>query len=507
VALGTFNYRDTGLGYGDLGSLLMCLGLPYDSDEGRAVAGVVTALMHAQAHLTSAKLAERLGAYPRFWANKEPALRCVRNHIAALDPTVPFEKLTTKPPVLDLRALTAAVGSQGGFMYQTALDLFHQSYEIAQEHGYRNAEKTLLAPTGTIGFIMELDTTGVEPVLWLKMFKTLAGGGTMVVESKNVARGLRKLGYPADEAAAIAKALADGKAVRLDPKHEKVFDTSFPNPLTGRSIAWDAHVKMMAAVQPFLSGAISKTINMPREATVEDIAAAYRLGNDLNLKSLTVYRDGCKLSQPMNVPGVTDAAAKRQSPWIDPESRMKLGFERRPGVDVAVQFGQGNLYLRTSCYPDGRVGEIWATYTGMQGTAQDVLNQAMKLANVSLQHGMPMEAVVATLADSVFEPKGQVYGHPYIKYASSLTNLIARLLDYHALGNTDMLTVKPEAAADEARVADRASAVDAEAYGRRADLRHKMTGEQCPNCGSELVVPNGANCKKCLECKYAPGCG
>lgn len=504
IAVGTFNYRDTGLGYGNLGALLMCLGLPYDGDEGRAVCGAVTALLHARADYTSARLAARLGAYPRYWANREHRNRVARNHAAAVDPSRKFEGVTNEPAVLDKEALLRGFGKQQGErVWRRAVDLFRDSIALGEKHGYRNAQTTLLAPTGTISFVMDMDTTGVEPAIALRVNKTLAGGGTMCLENRNAVRGLRKLGYDDAEAATMAAALCEGReVVRFrDDRHRAVFDTSFPSPADGRFLPWEAHVKMVAAAQPFLAGAISKTTNMPSNATVDEVARAYRLGNDLGLKAIALYRDGSKLSQPLNVPGVTDGEKmRRQSPYVDPDSRMRLGYERRPGIDVAVQFGDGHVYLKTSCYPDGRPGEIWATYTADQGIIQAMLTHVCKTANVALQHGVPLDAVIQTWKDSNFAPSGPVGGHPYIKFASSLMNLIGRLLAFHVLGDTSVLQVQPAA-----EVSQKPGASKPVFNGGK--IKYNLTGESCPECGSEMYVQSGANCKKCKKCGFAGGCG
>ena len=501
VALNVYNYRDTGLGYADLGAMAMNLGLAYDSAEARAVAGIATALLQGQCHLTSARLAQKLGAYPRFWANREHHQRCVRNHMAALDPTIPFEQLTNKPPVLDMRALTSAMGPQGSQLHAIALDLFHTAYDAGQKFGYRNAEMSVIAPTGTISIVMDADTTSVEPMIGLLVYKTLAGGGTFVVEPANaVKKALRRLGYAPEQAIERVKAANGAEAIQLhvQENHRAVFDTALPDPLSGRSIPWEAHIQMMAAIQPFISGGISKTINMPADASIDDVKRAYRMANDLGIKSLAVYRDGSKLSQPLNIPGLSKAALQRQSPRLDPNSRMKLPWNRKPGIDICVTLGDGELYLKTTCYEDGAVGEIWATYTADQGIIQALLSHVCKTANVALQYGVPLSRIIRSWEDSNFEPKGMVQGHPNIKNASSLMNLMAKLLDFHCLGNTRSLNVSPSAN-DLALAARRSETAE-------ATLATKLSGDSCPDCGALLVV-SGAGCKKCKSCGYAGGCG
>jgi ribonucleoside-diphosphate reductase alpha chain len=282
----------------------------------------------------------------------------------------------------------------------------------------------------------------------------------------------------------------------LKKEHHAIFDTA----LGAFPIKWEAHVGMMAAVQPFMSGAISKTINMPESSSFADIAAAYRMGHDLNLKAIAVYRDKCKLSQPLNLKGLSRQTVGRISPWIDPDSRMKPGPIRKPGIDVAAKLGPGVLYVKTSCYDDGRVAEIWATYTADQGLIQAMLTHVCKTANVSLQFGTPLRSIVQSWLDSVFEPRGMVEHHPYIKQASSITNLLGKIISYHVFGETDLLEVKPGE--------DQQAAVGTPMpRSEPLQARFNLTGESCPRCGSPMVVQSGANCKKCQQCGHSGGCG
>lgn len=506
VAIGVYNYRDIGLGFADLGSLLMSMGFAYDSDEGRTVAGMMTALMQGQAHLTSAQLAKRLGPYPRFEANKAQHLRCVKNHMAALG-VEEFTGLTNKPPVIDLAVLRRALpGDTADAVHKLATALFAESYALAEKHGYRNAEITVVAPTGTIGFVMDCDTTGVEPMFAILAYKILAGGGKMIVEPAACVRaGLLSLGYNRPEVETVLaevrshidKMTADGKKVNeadiqdilrrsIKPEHRPVFDTA-----VGKySIAWPAHIKMMASVQSFISGAISKSVNLPASASVEDMRQAFRMSHDLGVKAVAIYRDGSKLSQPLNV-GKGDIILVRHSPHLDTAKRMKLGYKRVPGIDIVVGFGDGHLYVRTSCYDDGSVGEIWATYTADQGLVQALLSHICKTANLALQFGVPLNEIITSWSNSVFEPKGAVSGHPHIKWATSITNLLGRLLSFHCLGDNSVVQVKPEGVAE----------LDYQ------DQVMNLTGDSCPHCGSLLYVPSGANCKRCKNCGHAGGCG
>lgn len=512
VAENVFNYRDTGLGYCDLGALIMSLGIAYDSDQARALAAAITAMMQAHCHMVSAELAQSLGPYPRFWANKKQHIQRVENHIAALgDQEYEFVGLTNPPKRIDWEKIKDIIDVET--WYTEADDTFCTSVVLAEENGYRNAQMSVLAPTGTISLIMDCDTTGVEPMLGLSVMKTLAGGGKMeLAPARALTMGLKKLLDVSGGCGQIAaNQIIDG-TVAIN-----VFDTSFPHAKTKRAIRWEAHVLMMAAVQPFLSGAISKTINMPADSTIEDIRLAYRMGNDLGLKSLAVYRDGCKLSQPLNIPGIEDIIPAQESataiqshmstalsPDIPAGGRMLLGWQRNPGIDIKTKIGGGSLYLRTTRYPDGKCAEIWATYSSDQGIVSALLGTVCRTANRMLQWGIPLEEVIDIWRDTNFEPRGFIGEHPYIKTATSILNLISRLLDYHELGNTGALNIQPNA---------RLGQTDADAVSAAIEKepgtydRVKITGETCPNCGSQQYVISGANCKKCLQCGSAGGCG
>ncbi len=548
-AISVYMYRDTGLGYADLGSLLMSMGMAYDSEVARDTAAAITSIHQAQCHVTSAKMAEALGAYPRFYANKEHHLRCVRNHMRAAraDPT-PFEHLTVTPVAMN--------GCCPTYLYAKSQSLWHTAYAQGLSHGYRNAEQSVIAPTGTIAIVMDCDTTGIEPMLGLVIYKTLAGGGTMVIEPANAVRmGLRKLGKESclsflKEAGWLPdQGHDDGVGKDGLSEHElSIFDTSFPDAHSGRSIAWEAHVKMMAACQAFISGSISKTVNMPYTATVQDIKAAYRMSHDLGVKSISVYRFASKLSQPLNIPGldpsdvnlsdpvdtaVTEAEEPSESVMLDVAGRIRVLLEeaqrdgkltspihattrvrlpsiRTPGIDISVQFGPGNLYVRTTRYDDGKLGEVWIEYSADQGLFSAMMKQLCKLMNVAIQFGVPTDVILKTMIESKFEPNGPVGGHPYIKFAPSVISLAARLIAYHEYGDTTVLTIQPKDHLSNEEVADVVATVkEAEASRGIMDIVGPVTiaSEGCPECGSKQFTVSGAGCKKCSECGHAGGCG
>jgi ribonucleoside-diphosphate reductase alpha chain len=551
TAIGTFLYRDTGLGYADLGGILMLMGIPYDSDEGRAVAAVLTAIMHGEACLTSALMAKELGAYPRFWANKEAHLRVVRNHKAALYRNQPFEGVTVEPKRLDYDALVRAVGgSQAVELFDAAASSINQSYLIAFEHGYRNAQIDLLAPTGTIGILMDCDTTGVEPSYRLTVWKKLVGGADMTLTVKALTPALINLGYSVEATAEIVRYIVanDGKLPEtMKPEHRKIFQTAVSDDPANPPLRWEAHLEMMAAVQPFLSGAISKTVNMPKDATIDDVKKAYRMGNDLCLKAVALYLDGAKLSQPiqattrvkktstsdtkiLDLPDAPKPIVEQSKPLSPPQlqksNRMKLPVIRRSGMDVGVKCGDGHLYVRTSKYEDGTVGEIWITYSAADVILQAMIDNLCKTANVALQYGVPVEVIVRTWRASRFDP-GVGVDHPNIKTYRSILDLAAKLIMFHELNDHGVCNVKPAPVTYDQKVhlfkdvannpeakrqfaesrAAMMNAIIADSEVKSEVVREAFIGKKCGECGNRTVVPSGATCEKCNSCGHSTGCG
>jgi ribonucleoside-diphosphate reductase alpha chain len=512
TAKSVFSYRDMGLGYADLGALLMGWGLPYDSGTGRAVAAAITAILTSQCMATSAELAAALGPYPRWHHNAEHHLRVVRNHRACLGHTDELVGLTVQPQRIDEIALALALGGEAAAAWATlALHQFDTALALAAKTGLRNAEHTVLAPTGTIGVTMDCETTGVEPVIAMQVVKTLAGGGEMLRSASDaVKRGLGALGYGPSAIGGIIEHIQQHNCLPLgvvEEDHRAVFDTAFPN-ADGDTIAWEGHIRMMGAVQPFLSGAISKTVNMPVETSVDAMAEAIRLAHDLGVKAVALYRDQSKLDQPLKstspTASLTNALtaaepAELLSPAPPTGGRMRLGPIREAGIDVAVDLGMGKLYVRTTRYPDGKCAEIWATYSADQGIVQAMLAMLCKTANVALQWGVPLDSILTTWSDSNFEPRGMVGSHPQITLCRSLTNLLARLVLWHELGDPSVLNVKPsEAGVVTEGVPEALTAPDPSMH---------FAGESCPNCGSLRYVTSGSGCKKCLDCGTAGGCG
>lgn len=363
------DFRPLGLGYANLGALLMAMALPYDSDAGRDFCGVITALMHGEAHLQSARLAERLGPFPGYAANRGPMLEVMRMHRDSLRP-IKAEHV-------------------GAPLLKAAQETWDQCLAAGEQHGYKNSQVTVLAPTGTIGFMMDCDTTGIEPDLALVKYKRLVGGGLIKIVNNTVPQALMRLGYSPEQTSAIVnfidkEATIEG-APGLKPEHLPVFDCSFKPSNGQRSISWRGHVKMMAAAQPFLSGAISKTINMPEESTVEDIMQAYIESWKLGLKAVAIYRDNSKKSQPMSA---SDGKKKKdagpaQAELFSGAHRRKLPNERA-SITHKFNIGGHEGYLTVGMYEDGAPGEIFVKMAKEGSTLSGIMDGFALSASISL---------------------------------------------------------------------------------------------------------------------------
>ncbi len=420
IAQNSHRFRPLGLGYANLGSLLMATGLPYDSDAGRSLAAAITAIMHGQCYLTSAEHAAHVGAFEGFALNREPMLKVMEMHRAAalaIDASAPA----------DLRATASAVWAE--------------CLEHGRKHGYRNSQVTVLAPTGTIAFMMDCDTTGIEPDIALVKYKQLAGGGMLKIVNRTVPMALHKLGYDEPTIRGILDHIDQHDTIEQAPgiqdKHLPVFDCAFAPPQGGRSIHFRGHLKMMAAVQPFLSGAISKTCNVPNEATVEDVRGAYLEGWKLGLKALAIYRDGSKGSQPVSTKdeskekAVALAPAEPASPATPPAPqiiyqprRERLPHTRRSVTHkFDIQGHEG--YINVGFYPDGRPGELFITMAKEGSTIGGLMDVLGTAISIGLQYGVPLEVFVNKFAHSRFEPAGFTK-NPDIPIAKSIADYIFR---------------------------------------------------------------------------------
>ncbi len=411
------DYRPLGLGYANLGVLLMDRGLPYDSDEGRAYAAAVTALMHGEAYAQSARISSSMGPFAGYARNAEPMLRVIdkhRKHAHMIDST------------LVPKGLMDAI-----------LDVWDEAYALGAQHGYRNSQVTVLAPTGTIGFMMDCDTTGIEPDIALVKYKKLVGGGVMKIVNQSVPAVLRKLGYTPIQVEEILRFVDEREMIegapQLKDEHLAIFDCAFPPREGKRSIQWMGHIKMMAAVQPFLSGAISKTVNMPTDATPEDIQQAYVEGWKLGLKAIAVYRDGCKRSQPLSTSkeeakgGEEPVAAVVAAPVAEGRpARRKLPDERH-AITHKFSIAGHEGYITVGMYEDGKPGEIFLVMAKEGSTISGLMDAFATSISMALQYGVPLEALVEKFSHVRFEPSGFTK-NPEIPYAKSITDYIFRWL-------------------------------------------------------------------------------
>jgi ribonucleoside-diphosphate reductase alpha chain len=641
IALLSYEYRTLGLGYANLGALLMLMGLAYDSPEARGTAGALSALLTGEAYAQSARMAGELGPFQGYGDNREAMLRVIRNHRRAAynAPAGDYEGVHTPPVGIDPAACP-------GYLLEAAKAAWDRALDLGQAHGYRNAQVSAIAPTGTIGLLMDCDTTGVEPDFALVKFKKLAGGGYFKIINRSVPPALEALGYapeqideisayatgrktlegapgisladledrgftpPALAAAAEALKTATGLeevfapwilgkdfvegtlgvsesawsepgfsllrrlgfsaaaieeaeryacgtmglegAPQLKPEHLGVFDTATPSGKEGkRSIPWGAHIGMMAAAQPFISGAISKTINMPNNADYEDVKGAYMLSWKSALKAVTLYRDGSKLSQPLSAlaPGVDpladailaleqslggndSSAGRTNAARKSVRGRRRALPNRRLGYTQKAKLGGHSIFIRTGEYDDGSLGEIFLDMHKEGAAFRSLLNSFAIAVSLGLQYGVPLEEYVDAFVFSKFEPNGVVQGHDYVKMATSVIDFIFRDLAISYLKRSDLGQVKPEDLVDnspanepeqdpaawqtrnrpepeegdprpvltrEARPGQRSEAKIAEARVKGYE------GDPCPVCGSFTLVRNGS-CMKCDTCGATTGC-
>jgi ribonucleoside-diphosphate reductase alpha chain len=401
-------YRQLGIGYANLGALLMATGHAYDSDGGRSLAAAITSLMTGVAYRRSAELAAVVGPYDGYARNTEGHKRVMRKHASANDTIRPLDDMD--------RAI-----------HTEATREWQECIRIGEKNGYRNAQASLLAPTGTIGLMMDCDTTGIEPDLALVKFKKLVGGGSMQIVNNTVPRALAKLGYQQEQAEAIVEYISEHghvvDAPGLRPEHYEVFDCAMGE----RAISPMGHVRMMAATQPFLSGAISKTVNVPESATVEDIEEVYLQGWKLGLKALAIYRDNCKVGQPLSV------AKKKTEPETREAAPVEVGPvrtrlpKRRPATVTRFSVGGAEGYMTASTYPDNGLGEVFLKLGKQGSTLAGVMDAFSMAISISLQYGVPLETWVEKFTNMRFEPAGMT-DDPDIRMANSMMDYIFRRL-------------------------------------------------------------------------------
>ena len=401
-------YRPLGLGYANLGALLMSRGIPYDSDEGRHWAGALTAIMTGEAYAQSARIArDHGGPFAGYAANREPFLRVMGKHRAAL------QGINTDHVPETLRA--------------AASRSWDEAVELGEAFGYRNAQATVLAPTGTIGFMMDCDTTGVEPDIALVKYKKLVGGGLMKIVNHTVPMALRHLGYTEAQVDAIVVYIDEHETIegapQLDPKHLAVFDCAFKPARGSRSIHYMGHIKMIGATQPFISGAISKTINVPTDARVEDIEQAYIDAWRLGTKAVSIYRDGSKRTQPLNT-SRTPHTPTTQTPATPQPVRHRLPDERQAithKFDIAGHEG----YITVGLYETGAPGEIFLVMAKEGSTISGFADAFAQAVSYALQYGVPLQVLVDKFSHVRFEPAG-ITKNPNVRVAKSIVDYIFR---------------------------------------------------------------------------------
>jgi ribonucleoside-diphosphate reductase alpha chain len=541
IATNAHKFRQLGLGYANLGSLLMSMGLPYDSDAGRGLCGAITAIMTGQAYLSSAEHAANLGPFEGFVVNREPMLRVMQMHrdaVDQIDPACPDELVIAARRVWD-ECLT-----QG------------------RQHGYRNAQATVLAPTGTISFMMDCDTTGIEPDIALVKYKQLAGGGMLKIPNRTVPQALGRLGYDEPAIAGILSHLERTDTIEGAPglraEHMPVFDCAFKPKSGSRAIHYMAHLWMMAAAQPFISGAISKTVNMPRDSSVEDITKTYLEGWRLGLKAVAIYRDGSKESQPVSTE--TESAkqkrAEAKAPAAEPAATSLTGEplprhaattegklvqqdlipmgprrdrlpDTRRSLTHKFSIGGHEGYIIVGFYEDGRPGELFINMAKEGSTIGGLMDTIGVLTSLALQYGVPLDALVRKFEHARFEPNGFTR-NPDIPMAKSVVDYVFRWLGMNYVpgyreANLPQRAGSGPAAAAVALPADsgplvtfgaKVSSATAEAVrpalAGGADVAHTWLAEMqsdappCDECGA-ITVRNGA-CFKCMNCGNSMGC-
>ncbi|HTO88175.1 MAG TPA: vitamin B12-dependent ribonucleotide reductase [Thermoanaerobaculia bacterium] len=497
----SYKFRPLGLGYANLGALLMASGLPYDSEEGRAYAAAITSMMCGEAYLQSSRVASELGPFAGYPPNRESFLEVIGMHRDAA------YKVPARGVPADLTRAQKAV-------WDAAL-------ESGKQYGYKNAQVTVLAPTGTIGFMMDCDTTGVEPDLALVKYKKLVGGGTIKIVNNTVPLALRRLGYAESEIHDIVdfvdeKGTIEG-APGFKPEHLPVFDCAFRALNGTRSIHYMGHVKMMGAVQPFLSGAISKTVNLPTDATPEEIAGVYMDGWKHGLKAIAIYRDGCKRTQPLNT-------AASRSDTRNPEKRTTLEYigkatapvpapyrrklpDERRSITHKFDVGGHEGYITVGLYEDGKPGEIFLRMSKEGSTVSGLMDSFATAISLTLQYGVPLEALVKKFTHMRFEPSGFTKNRE-IPIAKSLVDYVFRWLgskflsaeEKEAIGviARDTHSDAPIPVTDQVVIARPIGSGNGFAFETSTDA------PACHECGS-IMVRNGA-CYKCMNCGATSGC-
>ena len=485
-------YRQLGLGYANLGALLMSLGVPYDSDAGRAYAAALTALTCGEAYRMSTLIAQQKGPYTGYAANREPQLKVIRKHRDAL--ATVDDRLVPEP------------------IYRAAAEAWDDALRIGTESGVRNSQVTVLAPTGTIGFMMDCDTTGIEPDIALIKYKKLVGGGLLKIVNQTVPRALRRLGYTEPQSDEICRYLDEQETIEgaphVKPEHLPVFDCAFKAVKGTRSIHYLGHVRMMGAVQPFISGAISKTVNVPADATVEEIEEAYIQSWKLGVKAVAIYRDGSKRVQPLSTGGKTEKAAETEAPAV----REKIVYkpvrhylpDERQALTHKFSIAGHDGYVTVGLYEDGAPGEIFIVMS-KEGTVISGLLDAFATAiSLALQFGVPLEALVKKYSHMRFEPAG-ITSNPQIRFASSILDYVFRWMALKFLPPEKQPAAEaPSLTAPTTGPKPSSQTVSVADGQERQAFQGQLDAPPCPDCG--LIMIRSGNCYKCFNCGSTSGC-
>jgi len=501
----SYDYRPLGLGYANLGALLMARGLPYDSEEGRDYCAAITALMTGEAYATSARIARDVtGTFTGFEKNRTPFLRVMnkhRSHVSRIDSAhVPLD------------------------LFSAAREAWDEAVDLGEKNGYRNAQTTVIAPTGTIGFMMDCDTTGIEPDIALIKYKKLVGGGMIKIVNQTVPEALRRLGYEVRENQEILEYLEERDTIEgaphLKDRDLPVFDCAFKPKSGSRSIHYSGHIRMMAAAQPFISGAISKTVNVPSEATPDEIAGAYIDSWKLGLKAIAIYRDGSKRTQPLNT-GRGEAAGKRGEAVTGPQ-RHRLPDERK-AITHKFEITGHQGYLTVGMYEDGSPGELFLVMAKEGSTVSGLMDAFATSISISLQYGVPLKVLVDKFIHMRFEPSGFTK-NPEIPMAKSIMDYIFRWLGSKFLDEEEKAQIgliHREGDAAQPRDRETTASPDPAAKGTALRLVGGTPGSSsspstvftfqaqddapsCHECGAIMV--RSGSCYRCLNCGATSGC-
>lgn len=490
IARNSHDYRPLGLGYANLGALLMSRGVAYDSEEGRTLAAAITSLMSGESYKQSAKIASVQGPFSGFEKNREAMLNVMAKH------RIYAERIEKKYIPSDL--------------WSAQIDVWKDVVNLGSEYGIRNAQTTVLAPTGTIGFMMDCDTTGVEPDIALVKYKKLSGGGMIKIVNQTVPEALTKLGYDGEQIEHIIAYIDKNDTIEgaphLKEEHLPVFDCAFKPANGKRSIQYMGHIKIMAATQPFLSGAISKTVNMPNDVTSEDIMNAYIEAWRLGLKSIAMYRDGCKRTQPLRTK--LDKKEEKQQGTTRP-ARRRLPDERE-SITHKFSIAGHEGYITVGMFEDRTPGELFITMSKEGSTISGLMDSLATAVSISLQYGVPLKVLVDKFSHARYEPAGFT-NNPDIPVAKSISDYIFRWLGKKFIkednGSSELSKVEvTDDAKKSLNILNDAAAKAASVLERNEKVIFETQSDapSCHECGSIMI--RSGSCYKCLECGSTSGC-